>query len=179
MTGEEILKKLNEKFPEAIKGSTDRYGQLEIQVETSAIARVLQFLRDEKELDFNMLIDLVGIDYLAYPNWAGNRFGVAYLLKSLTFGHRLHLKVTTPESEPAVPTISHLYANANWLEREAFDQYGIRFSGHPNMKRILNHHEFVGHPLRKDYPITRRQALSANDSLMDEMDVRLKEKGWV
>ena len=82
------------------------------------------------------------------------------------------------ESNPEIPTISHLYANANWLEREAFDQIGIRFEGHPNLKRILNHHEFVGHPLRKDYPITRRQVLSANESLMDEMTVRLKEKGW-
>ena len=174
MIGEEIQKKLSEKFPQAIQGSADRYGQLEIQVEASAIVKVIKFLRDEKEFNFNMLIDLVGIDYLAYPNWTGNRFGVAYLLKSLTLGHRLHLKVTVSETEPDVPTLSELYANANWLEREVFDQYGVRFTGHPNPKRLLNHHEFVGHPLRKDYPITRRQALSANESLMDEMDVRLE-----
>ena len=65
------------------------------------------------------------------------------------------------------------------MEREAFDQMGIRFAHHPNLKRILNHHEFVGHPLRKDYPITRRQWLSANESLMDEMNARLNKKGYV
>ena len=86
--------------------------------------------------------------------------------------------MTAPEEEPSLPTISHLYGNANWLEREAFDQMGIRFTHHPNLKRILNHHEFVGHPLRKDYPITRRQWLSANESLMDEMETRLKAKGY-
>ena len=173
-----LFEKLKEKFPQAIKGSTDRFGQLEIQLEAKAVPNVIAFLRNDSELGFNMLIDIVSIDYSAYPDWKEDRFGVVYLLKSLTLGHRAQLKVTVSESNPEIPTISHLYANANWLEREAFDQIGIRFEGHPNLKRILNHHEFVGHPLRKDYPITRRQALSANESLMDEMIVRLKEKGW-
>jgi len=173
-----LFEKLKEKFPQAIKGSTDRFGQLEIQLEAKAIPDVVQFLRDDSECEFNMLIDIVSVDYSAYPDWKEDRFGVVYLLKSLTLGHRAQLKVMVSESNPEIPTISHLYANANWLEREAFDQIGIRFEGHPNLKRILNHHEFVGHPLRKDYPITRRQALSANESLMDEMIVRLKEKGW-
>jgi NADH-quinone oxidoreductase subunit C len=173
-----LFEKLKEKFPQAIKGSTDRFGQLEIQLEAKAIAEVIQYLRDDAQLAFNMLIDIVAIDYSAYPGWTGDRFGAVYLLKSLTWGHRAQLKVTTPEEKPEIPTISHVYANANWSEREAFDQIGIRFAGHPNLKRILNHHEFVGHPLRKDYPITRRQALSANESLMDEMAVRLKERGW-
>jgi NADH/F420H2 dehydrogenase subunit C len=173
-----LFEKLKEKFPQAIKGSTDRFGQLEIQLEAKAVPNVIAFLRNDSELGFNMLIDIVSIDYSAYPDWKEDRFGVVYLLKSLTLGHRAQLKVMVSESNPEIPTISHLYANANWLEREAFDQIGIRFEGHPNLKRILNHHEFVGHPLRKDYPITRRQALSANESLMDEMIVRLKEKGW-
>jgi NADH/F420H2 dehydrogenase subunit C len=173
-----LFEKLKEKFPQAVKGSTDRFGQLEIQLEAKAVPNVIAFLRNDSELGFNMLIDIVSIDYSTYPDWTGDRFGVVYLLKSLTLGHRAQLKVTVSESNPEIPTISHLYANANWLEREAFDQIGIRFEGHPNLKRILNHHEFVGHPLRKDYPITRRQVLSANESLMDEMTVRLKEKGW-
>jgi len=177
--GKDLLEKITAKFSKAVKGSADRFGQLEIQIEAQAIVEVIRFLRDDSKLAFNMLIDLVSIDYSAYPNWTGNRFGAVYLLKSLTLGHRAQLKVTVPEESPEIPTISGLYANANWLEREAFDQIGIRFMGHPNLKRILNHHEFVGHPLRKDYPITRRQALSVNDSLMDEMTVRLKEKGWV
>jgi len=178
MNNENLLIKLTEKFSGAIKGSADRFGYLEVQVEASKIAEVMKALRDDAELDFNMLIDLVSIDYSTYAGRMGDRFGINYLLKSLTQGHRLQLKVTIPEGEPVVPTISPLYSNANWLEREAFDQMGIRFAHHPNLKRLLNHHEFVGHPLRKDYPITKRQWLSANESLMDEMAARLKEKGY-
>ncbi len=174
----EILKKIEEKHSGAVKASTDRYGVLEVLIDRKAIADVVKTLRDKKDLAFDMLIDLVSIDYSLMPERTGDRFGVAYILKSLTHGHRFQLKVTAPEDDAVVPSISGLYKNADWLEREAFDQMGIRFSGHPNLKRLLNHHEFVGHPLRKDYPITRRQWLSANESLMDEMDVRLKEKGY-
>jgi NADH-quinone oxidoreductase subunit C len=173
-----LLQKITEKFSGAILGSADRFGHLEVQVDSSKIAEVVKALRDDPAFDFNMLIDLVSIDYSVFAGRTGDRFGVAYLLKSLAKGHRLQLKVTVPEEEPILPTISHLYANANWLEREAFDQMGIRFAHHPNLKRLLNHHEFVGHPLRKDYPITKRQWLSANESLMDEMAIRLKEKGY-
>jgi len=178
MEQKDILEKLTQKHPGAIKGSMDRFGVLEIQVERAKIAEAVKTLRDDVELDFDMLIDLVSIDYSTFAGWTGDRFAVAYILKSLAKGHRIQLKVPVPEGEPAVPSISSLYANADWLEREAFDQMGVRFSGHPNLKRILNHHEFVGHALRKDYPITRRQWLSANESLMDEMEVRLKAKGW-
>jgi NADH/F420H2 dehydrogenase subunit C len=179
MENQAMLEKLTEKLASAMKGSADRFGSLEIQVERSQIAKVVKTLRDEREFNFNMLIDIVSVDYSAYAGWTGERFGVIYLLKSLELGHRVQLAVTVPEDEPVVPTLNALYANADWLEREAFDQMGIRFAGHPNLKRLLNHHEFVGHPLRKDYPITRRQALSTNESLMDEMEVRLKEKGYV
>jgi len=178
MEKEYIFEKLKQKHPKAVLGSAERFGVLEIQIADASIADVVKTLRDDSELAFNMLIDLVSIDYSAYQGWAGERFALVYLLKSLTLGHRLQLKVSVLEDEPIVPTISDLYANANWLEREAYDQMGIRFAHHPNLKRILNHHEFVGHPLRKDYPITKRQWLSANESLMDEMEVRLKAKGY-
>ena len=178
MNNENLLKNITQRFQKTLLGSCDRFGTLEIQVDRNGINEIVKTLRDDRELAFDLLVDIVSIDYSAYPDWVGERFGLAYLFKSLTLGHRLQLKVPVPETEPLVPTISSLYANANWLEREAFDQMGIRFTGHPNLKRLLNHHEFVGHPLRKDYPITKRQWLSANDSLMDEMEVRLKEKGY-
>ncbi len=178
MNNENLLAKLTQKHPKALLGSVDRFGALEIQVAGESIAEVVVTLRDDPDFSFNMLVDLVSIDYSAYQGWTGERFALAYLFKSLTLGHRLQLKVSVPEDEPIAPTISTLYANANWLEREAYDQMGIRFAHHPNLKRILNHHEFVGHPLRKDYPITKRQWLSANESLMDEMEVRLKAKGY-
>ena len=178
MDNELLLKTITDKHLGAVKGSTDRFGALEIQVDRNVIAEVVKTLRDDSEFAFNMFIDLVSIDYSAYPGSTGDRFGLVYLFKSLELGHRIQLKVSVPEDEPAVPSLSNLYANANWLEREAYDQMGIRFVHHPNLKRLLNHHEFVGHPLRKDYPITKRQWLSANESLMDEMEVRLKEKGY-
>ncbi len=174
-----MLEKLTASHPKAILGSVDRFGTLEIRIEKSKIADVVKTLRDDQELLFSILIDIVSVDYSTYAGWTGERFGVIYQLKSLALGHRVQLSVTAPEDEPIVPTISKLFGNADWLEREAFDQMGIRFAQHPNLKRLLNHHEFVGHPLRKDYPITRRQALSTNDSLMDEMEARLKEKGYV
>ena len=83
-----LFEKLKEKFPQAIKGSTDRFGQLEIQLEAKAVPNVIAFLRNDSELGFNMLIDIVSIDYSAYPDWKEDRFGVVYLLKSLTLGHR-------------------------------------------------------------------------------------------
>ncbi len=178
MNNEAMLKTITDKHPRAIKGSAEKFGFLEIRVAREGIAEVVKTLWDDPELAFNVLIDMVSIDYSAYPGWAGERFGLAYLFKSLALGHRVQLKVAVPEDEPVVPTLSGLFSNANWLEREAYDQMGIRFAHHPNLKRILNHHEFVGHPLRKDYPITKRQWLSANESLMDEMEVSLKKKGY-
>jgi NADH-quinone oxidoreductase subunit C len=173
-----MFEKLKSSHPKAVLGSFDRFGALEIQVARQALGEVAGALKEDGDCPFEMLVDLVSIDYSAYPGWTGERFGLAYLLKSLRKGVRLQLKVTVPEGDPVVPTISGLYRNADWLEREAYDQMGIRFAGHPNLKRLLNHHEFVGHPLRKDYPIARRQWLSANESLMDEMETRLKEKGY-
>lgn len=176
---EALHNRLSERFPKGLRGKTDRLGVLEVEYDPDAVPKAVEVLRDDPELAFDMLVDLVSIDYLGYPGWSRpERFGLAYLFKSLSKGHRLHLKCYLLEDAPEIGTISHLYKNADWLEREAFDQMGIRFVGHPNLKRILNHHEFQGHPLRKDYPITRRQWLSQNQSLMDEMDLRLRQKGY-
>ena len=173
-----MVEKIKQKHPSAVLGSGERFRALEVQADPAQVADVAKTLRDDPELQFNLLVDIVSIDYSAFPGWKGPRFGLSYLFKSLALGHRMQLKALVPEEDPAVATLSRLYANADRLEREAFDQMGIRFTGHPNLKRILNHHEFVGHPLRKDYPITRRQWLSATESLMDEMEARLKEKGY-
>ncbi|MBA3707590.1 MAG: NADH-quinone oxidoreductase subunit C [Planctomycetes bacterium] len=139
---------------------------------------VVQFLRDSPDLRFDMLLDLASIDYLSYPNHRGPRFAIVYLFKSLVFRHRLKLKVEIDEDDAEVPSIHDLYRIADWTEREVFDQMGIVFSGHPNLKRILNHHEFVGHPLRKDYPCQKRQKLSINDPMVDQLEARLKHYGY-
>jgi NADH:ubiquinone oxidoreductase subunit C len=177
MEASEIVEKFNLSHPGAVQAVLDRFGQTELEVEVARTAEVLRHLKETPGMEFDMLVDLVSIDYSAFPGWNGRRFALLYLLKSLSLGRRLQVKSFLSAEDPQAPSVTGLWANANHLEREAFDQMGIRFTGHPNLKRLLNHHEFVGHPLRKDYPITRRQALSANQSLMDEMEVRLKEKG--
>jgi NADH-quinone oxidoreductase subunit C len=86
--------------------------------------------------------------------------------------------VLVSEADLKVPTLTDLYASANWLEREVYDQFGIVFEGHPDLRRILNHVEFVGHPLRKDYPAQKRQWLSTSDFLIPELEKRLESKGY-
>ena len=142
------------------------------------LVEVVRFLRDDPRLAFAQLVDVSGVDYLAYPEHRGPRFAVLYLFKSVVFAHRLRLKVEVDEDDAVVPSLHELYKSANWAERETWDQYGVVFSGHPNLKRLLNHHEFTGHPLRKDYPCQKRQKLSANDPMLDQLTARLEGKGW-
>jgi len=137
-----------------------------------------KFLRDDQDLQFTTLLDVAGVDYLSYPNHRGPRFAVHYLFKSLVFKHRVRIKVELDEEAANVATLSDLYAIADWSERETWDQYGIVFTGHPNLRRLLNHHEFVGHPLRKDYPCQKRQKLSINDPMVGELTARLNHLGW-
>jgi len=147
-------------------------------VAASDLRKAVLFLRDTPEFAYDMLIDIVGIDYLHYEGHKGSRFAVVYLFKSIAFAaHRFQLKVLVDEEHLNVPTIADLYQIANWQEREVYDQFGIHFEGHPNQKRLLNHFEFVGHPLRKDYPAQKRQWLSTNDPMIDQLELRLKENG--
>jgi NADH-quinone oxidoreductase subunit C len=142
------------------------------------LREIVQWLRDDERLRFNVLLDVAGIDYLSYPNHRGPRFAVVYILKSLIFRHRLKLKVEVEEDDCELPSLSALYRIADWSERECWDQFGIRFAGHPGLRRLLNHHEFVGHPLRKDYPVQKRQKLSVNDPMVDQLESRLRERGF-
>lgn len=126
-----------------------------------------------------MLLDIVGVDYLGFKDYVGPRFAVEYVLKSVYEpAKRLVVKVFAEEADPKIPTISDLYPIANWQEREVYDQFGVEFAGHPDLRRLLNHVEFVGHPLRKDYPAHRRQWLSTNDYLYPALEKRLESKGY-
>ena len=139
----------------------------------------VEFLKNDASMQMDMLLDLAGIDYLTYPNHEGPRFAVSYAFKSTKNpGRRVRLKVLVSEADLNVPTITDLYASANWLEREVYDQFGLVFTGHPDLRRILNHVEFVGHPLRKDYPAQKRQWLSTTDFLVPELEKRLESKGY-
>jgi NADH-quinone oxidoreductase subunit C len=124
-------------------------------VRHEAIRDVMRFLRDDPGLRYDMLVDLTAIDYRPREG----RFHVVYLLASLSRIERLTVKVKLAGENPALPSIADLWRNANWAERETYDMFGIGFEGHPDLRRILMYPEFVGHPLRKDYPVEKRQPL--------------------
>ena len=177
MTAEEIFSVLEEKFG-AKRETLDKWGVTAV-VSANYLHNAVQFLKESAAAKFEMLVDIAGIDYLTYPNHEGPRFAVSYSFKSMSKpGLRIRLKVLVGEAELKVPTISDLYSNANWYEREVFDQFGIKFEGHPDLRRLLNHVEFVGHPLRKDYPAQKRQWLSTNDYLLPELEKRLEDLGY-
>jgi len=130
-----------------------------------------------KSLGYDVLIDIVGVDYLGMENHKGKRFAVIYCLKNTKNMARVRLKVQVEEQEK-IPTLSKIYPIADWQEREVWDQFGIVFDEHPNLKRILNHVDFEGHPLRKDYPAKKRQWLSENDQMQDQLEKRLETLGY-
>lgn len=171
------VEKLKKNFSDSIIEIYPSPDDEAILIKKESIIEVLTFLRDDKDLDYNILMDIGGVDYLKYPIRKRERFEVFYQVYSLTKYHRIRVKCPVSIKDPTIDSVSHLWKSANWGERETFDQYGIKFNNHPNLKRILNHHEFIGYPLRKDYPTKKRQTLSINDSLMDEMDKELIKKG--
>jgi NADH-quinone oxidoreductase subunit C len=130
-----------------------------------------------KSLGCDVLIDIVGVDYLGMENHKGKRFAVIYCLKNTKNMARVRIKVPVEENEK-IPTLSKIYPIADWQEREVWDQFGIVFDEHPNLKRILNHADFEGHPLRKDYPAKKRQWLSENDQMQDQLEKRLETLGY-
>jgi len=155
-----IVADLRERFGAAIVESHDQHGDETIVVRRESLVEILRRCREAPALAFDMLTDLTAVDYLTFPGREdGPRFEVVYHLYSLGLNHRLRVKVRVEEDDPLVPTAVPLWPIANWLEREVWDMFGIRFEGHPDLTRLLLYEEFVGHPLRKDYPINRRQPL--------------------
>lgn len=176
LSNDQLASHLADRFG-LVRDPGDRW-DLTLLCPAARLHEVVQYLRDTENLAFAMLLDIVGIDYLAYPDHRGARYAVKYLFKSVAFRHRLSLKVQLDEDRAELPSIHDLFRIADWMERETWDQYGIVFVGHPNLKRLLNHHEFVGHPLRKDYPCQKRQKLSTNDPLIDQLEARLRARGY-
>ncbi|MBL1405634.1 MAG: NADH-quinone oxidoreductase subunit C [Rhizobiales bacterium] len=128
---------------------TYTFGELTITVKRDDILDVLQFLRDDTQTQFWNIIDIAGVDYPERKE----RFEVVYHLLSPRLNARIRIKISTDE-ETAVKSATDLYPGANWFEREAWDMYGILFSGHPDLRRLLTDYGFEGHPLRKDFPLT-------------------------
>jgi NADH-quinone oxidoreductase subunit C len=144
-------------FGERLQAFKRERGEITVTVRAGDVVDVARTLRDDASLKFEQLIDLAGVDYSAYKDqpWEGPRFCVVSHLLSLTHNWRLRLKVFAPDDDlPLVPSLTGVWAGANWFEREAFDLYGIVFEGHDDLRRILTDYGFIGHPMRKDFPVS-------------------------
>ena len=142
-----VLETLTAALGADIVSAIEQHGEIVIHVVRTRIVDVLRALRDTHE--YQQLMDIAGADYPSRPE----RFEVVYCLLSLTKNHRLIVKVSTDEATP-VPTVTGLWPNASWYEREVYDLYGVLFAGHPDLRRILTDYGFQGHPFRKDFPLT-------------------------
>ncbi len=150
MTHDEILAKLRERFGADAVGTSEFRDNQRVTVPAGRLFGVLEFLKGS--CGFDMLAELTAVDYLRYPN-ARDRYGVVYCLLDTKSGTRLVVKTFVNDPDPAVPSAYPLWKGADWLEREVYDMYGIRFDGHPDLRRILMPEEFTAYPLRKDYPL--------------------------
>lgn len=158
MTRLETLKaRLNESLGERIVSLDDRLGEVTLVVRASEYVAAARVLRDDASLGFDTLIDLCGLDYSAYREGAheGARFAAVTHLLSVANNWRLRLRVFCPDDDfPLVASLIEVWPAVGWFEREAFDLYGIVFDGHPDLRRLLTDYGFVGHPFRKDFPIS-------------------------
>jgi NADH-quinone oxidoreductase subunit C len=147
-------------LPGAVIAQNVVRGELVLDVQPSDIMRVVEYLRDDPECDFTLLMDICGVDFPKREK----RFDVVYHLLSLKKNQRIRVRLQTDE-QTTVPSIASIHPGANWFEREAFDMYGITFADHPDLRRILTDYGFSGYPLRKDFPLTGFVELRYDDEL--------------
>lgn len=168
-----------EKICTAFPGIACRMGLdcAEMTVQPEKLEETLSRLKLYPELNFGLLLDITAIDYKTYPAPKDTRFCVIHTLRN--WRENMLVQVRTPVADPekGIPTCTHLWGSANWAEREVYDQYGINFIGHPDLRRILNHWQFKGHPLRKDYDIYKGQICYDSYSMEKEIKARLLTKG--
>lgn len=148
-----------------------------MDVDSDDLYKILKQLRTYPDLNFSILIDITGIDYLTYPEPQDTRFCVVYTLRNWKKNWLMQVRTKVEDPDAGVPSVTSLWGAANWAEREVYDQYGIVFKDHPDLRRILNHWQFEGHPLRKDYDIFKGQICYDSDSLEKEIKDRLVSKG--
>jgi NADH-quinone oxidoreductase subunit C len=153
--GSVALRRLVEALPEAVLETHSKLGDFTARVDAARIRDVARILRDDAELQFEMLSDVTCVDYLGEEP----RFEVVYHFYSVARNHRLRIKARVSEDTSEIDSLVSLYPSANWMEREVWDLYGVGFTGHPDLRRLLLYDEFEGHPLRKDYAKERRQPL--------------------
>ena len=141
---------LKEQFGDAIRSVEESYGMLDIVVKREKIIEIITWLCDSSLLSFNFLTSLCGMHF---PDNKGEELGVVYHMHSFANNKRIRLHILFSISDPVVPTVTGLYRTANWMERETFDFFGIKFTGHPDLRRILNMEDMQYHPLLKQYPL--------------------------
>jgi len=156
MNPDALAAALSAALGDATQGVTVALGQVTAVIPHDRLLAALRTLRDRRELRFELLVDLCGVDYSTYGGaYDGKRFAVVYHLLSLANNHRVRVRCFAPDDAfPVVPSAVEVWPNANWFEREAFDLFGIMFPGHPDLRRILTDYGFIGHPFRKDFPIS-------------------------
>ena len=145
----DLEKKINSQLTTKIKSSEIRHAQLYINIDSKDLIDVSLFIKSNKDTKFRQLIDITVVDYPENTQ----RFKVVYLFLSHEFNQRIILSYLINENE-VIQSLTSLYPAANWMEREVFDMYGVKFKDHPDLRRILTDYDFVGHPLRKDFPLT-------------------------
>jgi NADH-quinone oxidoreductase subunit C/D len=169
------LEKIQAAFPEATcKVVLD---SVVIDVQPENLENTLSRLKNEPAFNCGLMVDVTAVDYLDYPQAQDARFYVIYTLRNWEENILVQVRTPVPDPETGIPTATHLWGAALFGEREVYDQYGIHFQGHPDLRRILNHWQFEGHPLRKDYPIDKRQVCLDSDPLENEIRARLAKKG--
>jgi NADH-quinone oxidoreductase subunit C len=154
---ETLAAALQAAFEGALASVAAALGEVTAVVSAARLPEVMRTLRDRPDLRFESLIDVCGVDYSTYGDgaWEGRRFAAVYHLLSLSNNHRLRVRVFAEDDDfPILPSLVNVWPSANWFEREAFDLYGIVFDGHPDLRRILTDYGFVGHPFRKDFPLS-------------------------
>lgn len=166
------VERIQAQFPDAIQEIVEFRGETTLVVDKGALVEICTFARDTEGLDFDRLSDQAGLDY--WPEEP--RFAVSYELYSLQHGTDLRIKVYTPGDDPILPTLTGVWPTANWMEREIWDMFGITFTGHPDLRRILLPHDWTGHPLRKDYPLGYEEIqFSFNVERIDDQKPYAKE----
>ncbi len=145
-----IAEGMKERFPAEVKEIREFRGQVSVVIEKGRLKEIMEYLHDTPQLCFSYLKDLCGIDYLGKKV---PRFEVVYQLYSISHRHAIRIRAEVPENDLSIDSVTGIWDGANWHERECYDMFGIRFTGHPDLRRILMPEDWEGHPLRKDYPL--------------------------
>lgn len=162
LTNETIKQRLIGKFGERVTGFDEPYGMLTFEVPKDMNVEVMRFLYDDDELKFRFLTDLTVVHY---PAFKGRELAVVYHMHNLVDNCRIRFKAFLDISQPDIQTITGLFSSANWQEREAYDFYGVNFTGHPNLKRIMNVDEMDYFPMRKEFPLEDQTRIDKDDEM--------------